>query len=383
MSRDAQADRPLDGIRVLELGHVVAAPYASLMLSDLGADVVKVEHPDHGDQMRVAGDTAQSIFDALNRDKQSVALDLKDAVDREAFLDLVGETDLVIENFSPGVLERLNLNYDRLSGVNEELILVSIKGFGDDGPYADRVATDPIVQAMSGLMSVTGHRDRPPARAGTSVIDFAAAQNAVVATMIALWNREESDRGEHLTIPLFRTGVSLMSYWLVYQQQYQENPQRNGASHSLYAPYDVFPTADDEYIFIGATSDRHWDAIRKELGLNLDYDSRGERLANRSEISEAVKSVTAELPRSELVDRFLSASVPIAPVNELSDLVNDPHLIETRALTTINTTTADKVVVPTTIPWLQATASANDPPALGADTEAVLRNLDTEKDRSG
>ena len=167
VSESGSGDAPLSGLRVLELGHVVAAPYATLMLSDLGAEVVKVEHPEHGDHMRVAGDTARAIFASLNRDKLSVGLDLKSSEDRHAFLELVEDVDVIVENFGPKTLDNLDLGYERLRAENESLIYVSIKGFEGGGAYADRSATDPIVQAMSGLMSVTGNENTPPARAGT------------------------------------------------------------------------------------------------------------------------------------------------------------------------------------------------------------------------
>lgn len=372
MSEPSTDENPLSGLRVLELGHVVAAPYATLMLADLGAEVVKVEHPDHGDHMRVAGDTARAIFSSLNRDKLSVTLDLASTGGRDAFLELVEEADVVVENFSPGALDRLDLEYTRLNDVNESLIHVSIKGFSADGPYGDRPATDPIIQAMSGLMSVTGYSDRPPVRSGTSVIDFTTAQNAVVATLLAVRNRRETGTGQLITVPMFRTAATLMSYWMAYRQQFGVEPERNGASHSLYAPYDVYPTGDDGYVFIGAASDDHWEAIEAELGLSLGFETRHERLEHREVINEAIESVTAECPRAELVDRLLSAGVPAAPVNELSDVLDDPHLDAVGALTRIDTNADDDVAVPFTIPWVSAPGRSEDPPELGADTDDLL-----------
>jgi formyl-CoA transferase len=374
VSNTSEGAGPLSDLKVLELGHIVAAPYATLMLSDLGAEVVKVEHPEHGDHMRVAGDTARAIFAALNRDKLSVALDLKAEADRSAFLDLVEDADVIVENYGPKAMKGLDLGYDRLRAVNEALIYVSIKGFEQDGPYAGRSATDPIVQAMSGLMSVTGNDDTPPARAGTSVIDITSAQNAVVAILIALQRRRETGPGEKITIPLFRSGVALMGYWLVYHQQFGKNPRRMGAAHSLYAPYDVYPTADDEYVFIAAASDKHWNTLCDELGLSLAYETRTERLANRDEIDDAIAAVTVNQSRAELVDRLLAAGVPASPVNEVSDLVDDHHLAAVNALTSIDTPEADDVSVPWTIPWRRAPAESEDPPELGADGGHVVQS---------
>ncbi len=372
VSDSTPGQEPLSGLRVLELGHVVAAPYATLMLSDLGAEVVKVENPDHGDHMRVAGETASAIFAALNRDKLSVGLDLKSSADREAFLELVEKADVVVENFGPQTLERLDLSYERLQEANESLIYASIKGFGHAGDYADRSATDPIVQAMSGLMSVTGNANNPPARAGTSIVDITSAQNAVVAILLALQRRRETGEGTQVTVPLFRSGVALMGYWLAYQQLYEENPQRMGASHSLYAPYDVYPTADEEYVFIGATSDEHWKRLTEELDLSLPYTTREERLDNREAIDDAITVVTENHDRAVVVERLLDADVPVAPVNEVSDLVDDPHLDTVNAFTRIDTSEGDDVAVPWTIPWQEAPSTSEDPPSLNGDVERVF-----------
>jgi len=377
VSEPADTEKPLSDLRVLELGHIVAAPYATLMLSDLGADVVKVEHPEHGDQMRTGGDTARAIFAALNRDKQSIGLDLTSSEDRRAFLQLVGECDVLVENFSPGVLERLDLATERLHEANESLIHVSIKGYGENGPYTNQPATDPIVQAMSGIMSVTGHADSPPTRAGTSVVDIATAQNAVVAILSALRRERDPKHGESITVPLFRTGVSLMSYWLAYQQQSGENPQRSGASHALYAPYDIYPTADDNHVFIGAASDEHWQSIKTTFDLSLGFKTRDERAEHRETIDDPIEAITSQLSREELVNRLLDAGVPAAPVNEVSDVVTDPHLVATDALTVIDTTESDDIAVPWTISWHPAPSRSQNPPELNTDVASLFDSFDT------
>lgn len=369
----------LSDIRVLELGHVVSGPYATLMMADLGAEVLKVEHPKHGDHMRVAGDMARAIFATLNRDKQSLALDLKADDDRSAFFDLLGDVDVIVENFSPGTMDALGLGYDRLREANEQLIYVDIKGFGPDGPYRDRSATDPIIQAISGLMSVTGNSDRPPARAGTSVVDIATAQNAVVGTLVALRRRAETGRGTHVPVPMFRTGVALMGYWLAFQQMYDQAPQRSGASHPIYAPYNVYPT-EDGYVFIGAASDEHWQTIRETMDLSLEYENREERLAARGSIDEAISEATCSWSKDSLVDTLLEEGVPAAPVNEVGDVIQDEHLTAVDAFVEIGTSERDSVSVPSTIPWSSVPPHSDDPPQLGADTERILQRykVDTE-----
>lgn len=375
MNESTDGNQPLADLRVLELGHVVAAPYATLLLSDLGAEVVKVEHPEHGDPMRSAGETARAIFTALNRDKQSVGLDLKSEKDRRDFLALVREADVLVENFSPGTLESLDLGYDRLHEINRSLIHTSIKGYRDGGPYANQIATDPIIQAASGLMAITGYDDAPPARAGTSIIDIATAQNTVIAILLALQRRRDAGDGEYITIPLFRTGVTLMSYWLAYQQQFGKDPQPMGASHPLYVPYDAYPTADDGYIFIAAASDKHWEAIKSEFDLSLEAEDQAERLRDREKIDDAISEITAERSEVDILENLLAAGVPAAPVNEISDILDDPHVAAVKALTRIDTEEADNVAVPWTIPWQQAPNTSEDPPELAADTQAILGSI--------
>ena len=370
--------RPLEDCLVVEVGHVVAGPYAGLVLADLGARVVKVERPGRGDHMREAGRTGTAIFHALNRAKQSVELDLASDAGADAFRVLVAEADVVVENLGPGVMARLGLGSGSLREDNPDLVYASIKGFGE-GPYADRPATDPIAEAMGGLMAVTGYADRPPVRAGTSVADIAAAMNAVVAVVAALRERDATGEGQHLHVPIFEATVSLMGYWLAYEQLFGEEPRRMGAAHSLYAPYDVYPTSDDAYVFVGATSDRHWTALKDVLGLEFGYDDHGARLAAREAIDEAIAARTAARTRAELVDALLAAGVPAAPVHAVGDVLADPHLDAVGAL--VDTDAPDGDVTGIRVPrfpvWSDAYAVAggDDPPALGEDTEAVLTAL--------
>lgn len=364
---------------VIELGHVVAAPYATQMLSDLGAEVVKVENSSHGDHMRVSGQTGRAIFVALNRGKMSVTLNLRSDDDRADFKALVRRADILVENFAPGSMDRLGLGYETLSAENSELIYVSIKGYDSSGPYGDRGATDPIVQAMSGILSVTGYSEMPPARAGVSVVDITTAQNAVVATTLALNRRLATGNGTQVTVPMFKTGVAMMGYWLVYSQLFDDDLKRRGASHPLYAPYNVYPTTEG-HIFIGATNDSNWNAIRTILGLQIDFESGAERLDNRDRIDDAIADATTTWSRSELVEELLDASVPAAPVNEVSDVLADSHLDAVDGLTMVDLPETDDVAVPWTVPWSAAPDASDGPPSLGDHTETVVSEEDETSD---
>ncbi|QLG60281.1 CaiB/BaiF CoA transferase family protein [Halorarum salinum] len=376
------SDLPLESLNVVELGHIVAGPYAGLILADLGADVVKVERPGHGDAMRNAGKSGSSMFHYLNRGKESVTVDLKTPEGKEAFLDLLESADVLLENYSPGMMERFGLGYEVLRERNPGLVYVSIKGYAD-GPYSDRVASDPIAEAMSGLMNMTGHQDSGPARAGTSIVDMNAAANAVISILVALRERERTGEGQYINAPLFEAAVSLMGYWIAYQQMFDEEPKRMGASHASQTPYDAYPTADDKYIFIGSTSDKHWHAIQDVLDISLPYESHHERLQNREEIDRTIENKTKESRRDELVEKMIDADVPCAPVNELADVIDDPHLEETGLFTTIdisgteNDAVETEINVPAFPVWSTGfdTTAEGSPPELGADTERVLRRI--------
>lgn len=359
---------PLSDVRVLELGHIVAAPYATLILSDLGADVVKVEAPGNGDHMRVAGRTGQAIFHTLNRDKRSVTLDFRSEQGRTELKQLAAEADVIVENFSPGTMESFDLGYETLQASNPELIYANIKGFAD-GPYADRPATDPIAEAMGGLMHMTGHPDGKPARAGTSVADMAAASNAVIAIIAALRSRDRGGGGQYITVPIFEATVFLMGYWMAYLDLFDQEPQRRGASHSLYAPYNIYPTNDGDYVFIAGTNDTHWETIKRLFGLSLDYDDRETRLQNRADIDAAIEQETRQHERDDIVSMLLDNEVPCAPVNNIADVATDPHLHSAGALTQIDSITGEprSLSVPLFPVWsdaysVQGTAA---PPQLG------------------
>lgn len=381
------SDPPLEGISVIELGHVVAGPYAGLVMGDLGAEVVKIERPGHGDMMRTAGKSGSSMFHFLNRDKRSVTIDLKSERGREAFLGLVERADVLIENYSPGMMDRLNLDYEVLRDRNPGLIYASIKGYAD-GPYSERVASDPIAEAMSGLMNMTGHQDPGPARAGTSIVDIVAASNAIISVLGALREREETGDGQFINAPLFEAATSLMGYWIAYRQMFDEEPKRMGASHASQTPYDVYPTANDNYIFIGSTSDRHWQAIQDVLDISLPYETHSERLSHRDVIDETIGDVTKGRGREELVTALVEADVPTAPVNELSDVVDDAHLREVGLYTTIDIegtedeATNTEIDVPVFPVWSTAfdVDAGSAPPRLGEDTADVLRELGYDRD---
>ena len=375
-------DRPLSDVTVLELGHIVAGPFCALLLADLGAEVVKVEHPEGGDAIRDSSPVGSSSFNYVNRDKASVTVNLKSDEGAQVFRDLVAEADVVVENFAPETADRLGVGYDDLREVNEGLVYCSIKGFSD-GPYREYPALDPVAEAMSGLMSVTGRTGQPPVRSGTSLADMAASLYGALSVVGALRQREHTGEGQRLSVPLFESSVSLMGYWLAYTQAYDEVPEPLGAGHPNWSPYDVFETADDTWVFVGPSSERQWRAFCDALDLSLHEDERFETLADRrehrEELTAAVADAFAEHRAADVIERLREAGVPVAPVNDTRDVCEDPHLRETDAFASV--TTAEGREAEVDVPRFPVRSTgferieSEDPPRLGEDTDAVLDAL--------
>lgn len=325
----ADSGGPLSDLRVLELGNIVAGPFASSVLADLGADVVKVERPGTGDSIRSTGESGDAIFDALNRNKRSVALNLKEDADREALYRLVDVADVFIENFGRGTPERIGVGYETLRERNPELIYLSIKGF-QDGPYGSYAGMDVVAEAMSGLMSVTGEPGRQPVRVGTSIADMGAALYGVLGVLVALRERDRTGVGQRVDGTLFESAAHWMSYWLTYADRFDHNPQPLGASHPSWGLYDVFET-NGGWLFIGVTNDRHWGRFCEATGFDdLRDDDRFRNSAGRrehkTELRKIVQSRLQDSDRGELFERLTDANVPVAPVNQPADLLDDPGL---------------------------------------------------------
>jgi len=373
---------PLADVTVLELGHIVAGPFCSMVLADLGAEVIKVEHPEGGDSIRDSSPVGASSFNYVNRNKLGVTLDLKSEDGQAVFDDLVAEADVLVENFASGTADRLGVGYDDLSEVNEELVYCSIKGF-NEGPYEEYPALDPVAEALSGLMSVTGHEGQPPVRSGTSLADMAASLYAAVTVLGAVRQRDATGEGQHVTVPLFESTVSLMGYWLAYTQAYDDVPEPLGAGHPNWAPYDVFESADGDWVFVGPSSDRQWRQSCEALDVDLHEDARFETLADRRQhrdaLNDAFGEACGQFETSELLDRLRDAGVPVAPVNDTAEVCDDPHLEATDALGEVTVAEGDAGSV--RVPRFPGRStgfdhvSVSDPPRLGEDTDAVLGAL--------
>ena len=320
---------PLSDLRVVELGNIVAGPFAGSMLADLGADVVKIERPGTGDIIRTQGETGEAMFASLNRNKRSITLDLKSEAGLSALFELVDDADVFVENLGRGASERLGIGSDDLRERNPELVYLSIKGFAD-GPYGDRAGMDVVAEAMSGLMSVTGEPGRQPVRVGTSIADMGAALYGVLGVFVALRERERTGEGQRVDGTLFESAAHWMGYWTTYADLLGDDPDSLGASHPSWGLYDVFPT-EGGWLFVGVTTKRHWPAFcravdAEELLADERFDTVDRRRANKAELAETVRDHLADWSRQDALDALYDENVPAAPVNAPSDLIDDEGL---------------------------------------------------------
>ncbi len=326
---------PLSGVTVLEVGVFMAAPFATMQLADLGATVVKVETPAGGDPVRATGpflDGESSAFARLNRNKQSVALDLKTVEGREAFLRLAVTADVLVENLRPGAMRSLGLGYDDLQAVNPALIYASASGWGQDGRLAALPGLDIMAQARGGLMSITGTADGAPVKIGVPVCDLVCALYVALAVMAALLERDESGHGQHVDVSLLESGVSLAVWEAGKYFATGEVGAPLGSAHQSAAPYQAVRTADG-YATLGAVTPKTWLGLCRALGLqHLLQDERyvdsSSRHAHRETLIPTIEACTVQLSTAELIAALDAAGVPCAPIADYAEVFTDEHLNE-------------------------------------------------------
>jgi crotonobetainyl-CoA:carnitine CoA-transferase CaiB-like acyl-CoA transferase len=335
---------PLDGVRVLELSHIVAGPSGGLILGDLGADVIKIEHPDTGDTARSHSNNG-STFYTFNRNKKYLALDLRKPAGKKIFEQLVAKSDVVFDNFVPGALRRLGLDYEWGRRINPRIIYCSIKGFLP-GPFGDRPFLDELAQMAGGLAYLTGLKDQPM-RAGASITDIGAATYGVIGILAALYRRERTGLGEYIEAGLYETVVFWVSQYITGAQMTGTNPPPRGARSSGmgatkgWGVYQLFPTRDAKQIFIAVTGNRHWAGLCDALEFHdwkasPEFNSNRKRGAQKPRIAERVKEAVERLTYDEIAGRLYKALVPFSPVNTPLDLIDERHLNEGRGWMHVN-----------------------------------------------
>ncbi|WP_076859157.1 CaiB/BaiF CoA transferase family protein [Bradyrhizobium mercantei] len=349
-AQTSTASLPLAGIRIMEFSHMVMGPSAGMILADLGADVIKIEPAPDGDPTRRLKDVAVGFFPTYNRNKRSLAIDLKAPEGCAVVQKLAAQADILIENYSPRTMDRLGCGYEELSGINPRLVYCSLKGFLS-GPYEHRMALDEVVQYMGGLAYMTGPPGEPR-RAGASVIDIMGGMFAVIAIQAALRERERSGRGQLIKSALFETTAFLMGQHMVRAQVTGVSPAPTGGKRAgVWTIYDPFETADGKKIFLGIISDNHWRRFcekfgRPDLVSDPRYNTNADRVKERDTILPLVSGIIARYTQAELIELLDHLGCPFAPVATPSDLIEDPHLNANGRLLDVETPAGGNAKIP-------------------------------------
>jgi crotonobetainyl-CoA:carnitine CoA-transferase CaiB-like acyl-CoA transferase len=385
---NAAADKqrlPLQGVRVLELSHIVAGPSGGMILADLGADVIKVEHP-------VAGDTARSqanrgsTFYTYNRNKKFLALDLRQPEGKKIFEKLVARADIVFDNFAPGALARLGLDYAWGRKVNKRIIYCSVKGFLP-GPYADRPYLDELAQMEGGLAYLTGYENQPM-RAGASITDIGAATYGIVGILAALYRREQTGEGDSIEAGLYETIVFWISQYVTSAQITGQNPpprgeQSSGMGRAMgWGVYQLFPTSDGKQVFIAVTGNRHWAGLCDALGFDdwknsPEFSNNRKRTAEKPRIAQRITEAVKKLTYDDITQRLYKALVPYAPVGTPLHILQDKHMSEGARWLPLKVGDKDFKVpkLPFSLGGTRDFEVRTQDGSLGADTDAVLSEL--------
>lgn len=324
---------PLEGITVLDFSRVLAGPYCSMVLADLGARVIKVEKFGTGDDTRAFGPFVEgesAYFMCFNRGKESIALDIKSPRDRELLEQLLDQSDVLVENFRPGVMDRLGYGAERLAKTHPHIVYASISGFGHSGPFSELPGYDMVVQAMGGVMSLTGWPDSPPARVGTSFGDLGAALFATIGIISSLYKRTQNAQGSRVDIGMLDCQAALMETALARYDAEGKIPTRTGDSHPSLAPFESFGAKDGRFI-IAAGNDTLFMLMADALGepqLALDplFISNDLRCRNRPAMVRAIEAVTMKQPMEHWIDKLNEAGVPCSPINTIDKLFDHPQL---------------------------------------------------------
>ena len=369
---------PLGGIRVVDLTSSLAGPSCTQILGAFGADVVKVEHPQRGDEARAWGprffDGGSAMFFAANASKRSLALDVKSAPGMEALLRLVDRADVFIQSMRPGTAERLGLGSDALRARNERLVYCSIGAFGRHGPLAAQPGYDPLMQAFTGIVSVTGEADRPGVRVGTSLIDLGTGTWAALGILAALHERAQTGRGREVDVALFETGLSLVGYQLTDALRTGVAPGRFGTAFPLIAPYEVFATCDGE-LMIAAANDRLFaqlcDAVgRPELADDPRFRTNPDRLANREQLLPLLRERIAEHSTAHWLEAL--DGIPVSPVQDVAQAAAHEQTRATGMVQELDG--AETIALPLQVDR-ERVAHHAPPPTLGEQSAEVLAEL--------
>lgn len=375
-------DHVLSGIRVLDFSQVLAGPFCTMNLADFGAEVIKVERPGTGDGSRIFGPLVNGnsgYYALVNRGKKGVAIDLKKG--RDVIHDMVKSCDIVVENFKPGVMAKLGLGYEDLKKVNPRIIYCSISGFGQTSPMRDLPAYDIVAQGMSGMMSITGYPDTPPARVGSSLGDVSAGLYAVTGIMMALYYRERTGQGQYVDIAMLDSVFAFIETNVVRHTIGGVHPTRVGARHPLSAPFDIY-RCKDAYVIIAVASDPHFAKLcemigRPDLARDPRFDSDPHRSENDVALKEILESFLKDYTVAEAMEMMRQRSIPCGPLCTVDEACQNPSILERDMLVEVDQPGMGTIKITGNPMKLSATPpdAKHAAPLLGQDTVQVLRDI--------
>ena len=372
----------LDGIRVIDFTRVLAGPYCTMMLGDLGAEVIKVEQPGSGDGTRQWGPPwvgdESAYFLSTNRNKKSLTLNLKHKEGQRLVLELIASADVLVENFRPGTTAKLGLDYEKLRAEHPSLIYCSITGYGKNGPYSERSGYDFTIQAQGGILSITGPEDGPPSKVGVAIVDITAGLHATSAILAALYHRKKTGEGQHIDIALFDTQVGWLANVAHNYFATGAPPKRYGNAHPNIVPYETFPTSSG-YLAVAVGTDAQFIRLctalgRTDLGKDSRYRTNADRVEHRDTLVPELQEVFRQQTASEWIDLLLEHRIPVGPVNDIPTVLNDPQVLAREMVLEVEHSSLGPIQQLGPVPKLSRTPARvrKAPPTLGEDTESVL-----------
>ena len=375
---------PLDGIKVLDLTRVLAGPYATMLLGDLGAEVIKIEQPGTGDESRNFGPFKNGFslyFMSVNRGKRSITLNLKTERGQAIFKQLLAYTDIVVENFRPGTMQKLGLDYDTLKAEHPSLIYAACSGFGQTGPYAQQGAYDMIIQGMGGIISITGEPEGPPVRVGTSISDITAALFTTIGVLSALHHRSQTGKGQFVDVAMLDSLVAVLENAVVRYFATGEAPKPLGARHPAITPFEAFASADG-HVIIALGNDTLWAKFcehvnRQNLISDARFRTNADRTENHAELFPILSEIMSQRTTDDWIDTLGKIGVPCGPINAMDKVVSHPQVQAREMITRVAHHITGAVEVPGVPIKLSETPGNVDTPApsLGEHTTEILTDI--------
>ncbi len=372
----------LNGIRVIDFSRVLAGPYCTMTLGDLGAEVIKVEQPGIGDGARQWGPPwvgeESAYFLSANRNKKSITLNLKHEEGQRLARELIASADVLVENFRPGTAKKLGLDYETISSEVPSIIYCSISGYGQNGPYQERSGYDFMIQAQGGILSITGPEEGPPSKVGVAIVDITAGLHATSAILAALLHRKESGEGQFIDIALLDVQVGWLANIAHNYFATGDTPRRFGNAHPNIVPYETFPTSNG-YLAVAVGTDAQFQRLctalgRSDLGEDPKYQTNADRVEHRELLVPELQAVFRQQTAGEWIELLLEHRIPVGPVNDIPTVLNDPQVLAREMVQEVEHSSLGSIQQLGPVPKLSRTPARvrKAPPTLGEDTESLL-----------